>query len=157
VHLKGPYIYEISVESNSEYSVVGPSKESNFTAPVTQRRPKIYAFAHEGALIYIGQTVQGMSARMRLGFKANGTGGYWGYSWRNSLKNADLYVWCLEDVSDEEEVEALECIESEVVFLCRSRLGQWPGHQTEIHFHQTEPRHRNLAEEIFLNFNSVGA
>ena len=49
-------------------------------------------------------------------------GGYRGYSWRNNLKKATLHVWCLEGASKDEEPDALECIESEIVFLCRSRL-----------------------------------
>jgi hypothetical protein len=100
--------------------------------------------------------MQSMSARMQSGFNSNGTGGYWGYSWRNKLNKVSLYVWCL-DGTGEQELYALECIESEVVFLCRTRFGQWPSHQTEIHFHETNAQHRELAESIFAIFTSVGA
>lgn len=68
--LQGPYKYEISVQGQDGYSVVGPNNVTNFVAPVTKRGPKLYVFSDAGNLIYIGQTVQGMSARMRLGFKA---------------------------------------------------------------------------------------
>jgi hypothetical protein len=146
--LQGPYKYEISVQGQDGYSVVGPNKVANFVAPVTKRGPKLYVFSDGGNLIYVGQTVQGMSARLRLGFKANGTGGYWGYSWRNALTKATLHIWCLEGATEEEELEALECIESEVVYSYRSTNSQWPKYQTEIHFHESTEEHRQLADAI---------
>ena len=96
MQLKGPYIYAVYVNSKNNYSIVGPGGIKNFVAPVSTRGPKIYAFSDNRKLIYIGQTVQGMSARMRLGIKENGTSGYWGYQWRKELKKATLHVWCLE-------------------------------------------------------------
>jgi hypothetical protein len=41
----------------------------------------------------------------------------------------------------------VETIEAEIVFLIRQR-GQWPSHQTEIHFHPSRPYHRKAAEAI---------
>jgi hypothetical protein len=154
--LQGPYKYEISVQGKVGYSVVGANRATTFVDPVTKRKPKLYVFSDNGNIIYVGQTVQGMSARMRLGFKANGAGGYWGYSWRNALAKATLHIWCLEGAEDEEEVEALECIESEVVYSYRSANNQWPKYQTEIHFHETTEDHRNLANEI-IQAVKVGA
>lgn len=147
--LRGPFVYQISVEEGDWYSVVSAEGKHNFVAPVTTRGPKIYVFAHENALIYIGQTVQGMSARMRLGFKANGTGGYWGYRWRRELEKAALQIWVLDDCPEEDEFHALECIESEVVYLYRYAFSQWPKFQTEIHFHESNQEHRALARQIF--------
>ncbi|MEK6550159.1 MAG: hypothetical protein AABZ50_00785 [Pseudomonadota bacterium] len=154
--LQGPYKYEISVQGQDSYSVSGPNNATTFVAPVTKRGPKLYVFSDGGNLIYIGQTVQGMSARMRLGFKADGTGGYWGYSWRNALAKSTLHIWCLEDATEEEELEALECIESEVVYSYRSTNNQWPKYQTEIHFHESTEEHRNLANAI-IQAIKVGA
>src|SRR5712692_5507731 len=129
MNLQGPHTYEISVKGEDGYSLVGPNGVANFVSPVTKRGPKLYVFSDNGRLIYIGQTVQGMSARMRLGFKADGTGGYWGYSWRKTLQKASLHIWCLEGAPEEEELDALECIESEVVFLYRQTFAQWPTYQ----------------------------
>ena len=151
--LQGPYKYEISVQGKASYSVVGSNGITNFVDPVTKRKPKIYVFSDRGNIIYIGQTIQSMSARIRLGFKASGAGGYWGYSWRNVLAKATLHIWCLEDAKDEKESEALECIESEVVYSYRATNNQWPKYQTEIHFHETTEEHRRLANEIIQTIN----
>lgn len=157
MNLQGPHIYEISVNGEDSYSVRNSDGVTNFVSPVTTRGPKLYVFSHNGKLIYIGQTVQGMSARIRLGFKADGTGGYWGYRWRKTLQKAALHIWCLEGTTEEEELGALECIESEVVFLYRSTHNQWPKHQTEIHFHESTDEHRKHASAILQVFSKVGA
>lgn len=154
--LQGSYKYEISVHGQDSYSVLGPDQVKNFVTPVTKRGPKLYVFSDGGKLIYIGQTIQSMSARMRLGFKADGTGGYWGYGWRNALTKTTLHIWCLEGASEEEERETLECIESEVVYSYRSTHNQWPKYQTEIHFHESTEEHRNLANAI-IQAIKVGA
>jgi len=151
--LEGPYTYQVSVDGDDSYSVLSAEGRRTFLAPVTTRGPKLYVFSHSSSLIYIGQTVQGMSARMRLGFKADGTGGYWGYRWRKELAEASLHIWVLNECPEEEEFYALECIESEVVYLYRSEFNQWPKFQTEIHFHESEGNHRALAREIFNGFN----
>lgn len=126
-----------------------------FRAPVTLRGPKLYVFASYNRLVYVGQTIQGMRTRLRQGFKADGTSGYHGYEWRKSLKQADLYIWCMTG-GPEEKALALECIESEIVFLCRKVYGQWPSCQTEIHFHESTQEHRNLAAQVFRLFNHHG-
>lgn len=92
---------------------MGENGVNHFVAPVTKRVPKLYVFSHEGGLIYIGQTVQGMSARIRLGFKANGAGGYWGYHWRRTLPRATLHIWCVENIIEDDGLQALECIEAD--------------------------------------------
>ena len=45
----------------------------------------------------------------------------------------------------------IETVEAEVVFLIRQEYGQWPEHQTEIHFHKSNDIHRKAAEDI-INF-----
>jgi hypothetical protein len=152
--LKGPYIYEITVKSNFDYSVMDSNGKTTFVSPVTGRGPKLYVFSNNGNLIYIGQTIQGMSARMRLGFNADGTRGYWGYQWRKELPKATLHIWCLEGAQEEEELKILECIESEVVFKYRSAYKKWPEFQTEIHFHKSTIEHIELASTIFQTFQA---
>ncbi len=153
MQLSQPYQYVISALSGGGYSVKGQSGGNTFVAPVTQRGPKLYIFSSDSRLLYVGQTVQGMAARMRLGFQADGSSGYYGYGWRQALSQADLHIWCLDGATEDEEALALECIESEVVYLCRNLYGQWPAHQTEIHFHESTQEHRRLAESIFSLFN----
>lgn len=48
----------------------------------------------------------------------------------------------------------VETIEAEIVFLIRQMGGQWPAHQTEIHFHASESRHREAAETIARRYLS---
>jgi hypothetical protein len=46
----------------------------------------------------------------------------------------------------------IETIEAEVVFLIRA-AGQWPTHQTEIHFHESNEEHRAIAHSIMARYN----
>jgi hypothetical protein len=154
--LSNPYRYTVAVEEDGGYSVVNSERGATFLAPVTQRGPKIYVFSINNRLVYVGQTVQGMSARLRLGFQSDGTSGYYGYRWRRNHMNAELFVWCLEDVKEEDEPLALECIESEVVFEYRKHFNQWPKYQTEIHFYESTPEHRTLAASVFDLFSHAG-
>jgi hypothetical protein len=150
MHLEGPHQFEITVVGEYSYAVKCRQGKDCFHAPVTTRSPKLYVFAERDRLLYIGQTVQGMSARMRLGFQADGTGGYYGYRWRSAMQMATCHVWCLLGVAEEDEIRALECIESEVVFGYRHKFDQWPPYQTEIHFHASTAEHRDMAQ-IILN------
>jgi hypothetical protein len=50
-----------------------------------------------------------------------------------------------------QEPDDIETVEAEVVYLIRA-AGQWPAFQTEIHFHPSSPRHRELAEEIMSHY-----
>ncbi len=156
MHLQGPAVFTISVTALDAYAVVNESGGPTFVAPATTRCPKLYVFADGDKLLYVGQTVQSMSARMRMGFKADGSGGYYGYRWRHSLNVAQCHVWFLQGVPEEEEVRALECIESEVVFAYRQQFDQWPIFQTEIHFHESKPEHRALAQDILRRFARGG-
>ncbi|HKL84780.1 MAG TPA: hypothetical protein VJ861_00430 [Treponemataceae bacterium] len=88
---------------------------------------------------------------MRLGFKATGKAGYWGYKWRKKLESTTLYIWKIEDISKKDKLQALESIESEVVYHYRTYTNQWPAYQTEIHFYETTLEHRELALEIYIH------
>ena len=153
MRIEGPTIFAVTVTALDTYAVLNERGGDTFIAPATKRCPKLYAFADGSKLLYIGQTVQSMGARMRMGFKADGTGGYHGYSWRHGVKAAQCHVWVLKDVREDEEVHALECIESEVVFAYRRKFEQWPIFQTEIHFHQSTKAHRDIAHEILERFS----
>jgi len=152
MRLTGPHPYTISV-LNGYYAVSNENGHNRFLNPVTIPGPKLYVFAAENRPVYIGQTFQPMAARMRLGFRADGSSGYYGYRWRRELPSAQLVVWCLEGVAEQESRRVLECIESEVVFAYRLRYNQWPRYQTEIHFHETSAEHRALAAQVFAYFS----
>jgi hypothetical protein len=156
MRLVGPYRYTVSVLDGS-YAVLNEKGRKKFLSPVTTGCPKLYVFADDTLPVYVGQTLQGMAARMRLGFLADGTSGYHGYSWRHSLPSAQLLVWCLEDISGEDPRLALECIEAEIVFAYRLKYDQWPRYQTEIHFHQTSAEHRKVAAQVMAFFTGVPA
>jgi len=148
MRLVGPHRYTVTVQ-DGWYVVLDSEGRNNFVTPVTTSCPKLYVFAVGNRPIYIGQTVQGMGARMRLGFSADGSSGYHGYRWRQKLDSAELFVWRLEDVAARDPRRDLECIESEIVFAYRIKYDQWPEHQTEIHFHQSSAEHRSLASQVF--------
>jgi hypothetical protein len=78
--------------------------------------------------------------------------GYHGYAWRHHHAKAMLDVWCHEDARDRDTID-IETIEAEVVFLIRG-AGQWPLHQTEIHFHPSTQQHRVVAAEIMSRYPS---
>ena len=147
MRLTRPHEYTVFAQ-NGGYAVQNDKGLSAFAAPDTTRCPKVYVFAAGDQPVYVGQTTQGMAARMRLGFHADGSGGYYGYRWRRNLSSVRLLVWCLEGVTEEDEVPALECIEAEIVFAYRTACGQWPKYQTEIHFHETSGEHRGLAAHV---------
>lgn len=90
-----------------------------------------------------------MQERFRAGWQAKGKNGYHGYRWRHDLKTANVDVWLLEN-SDKKDVEA---IEAEIVFLVR-KDGQWPVGQTEIHFHISNEKHREIAQRIFSHYRA---
>jgi hypothetical protein len=100
--------------------------------------------------IYVGQTMQSIAARLRMGFTAKGNAGYHGYAWRRKYKRVDLDIWILKGAKKKK--LHLETIEGEVVYLIRHHLGQWPAWQTEIHFHRSTDKHRELASKIYQAF-----
>jgi hypothetical protein len=48
----------------------------------------------------------------------------------------------------------IETVETEVVFLIRA-AGQWPLHQTEIHFHPSKQMHRDVAASVMARYQKV--
>ena len=89
-----------------------------------------------------------MRTRFRMGFKAKGKHGYHGYAWRHKLTAATLDIWCQEDANTKDADYDIETVEAEVVYLAR-RAGQWPAGQTEIHFHPSSQKHREVAAAIW--------
>jgi len=151
--LNGPHEYRLSIETGGlRYGHHPDSKRANFASPVTTRSPKLYIVSVEGAPIYVGQTVQSINARLRLGFTADGSTGYHGYAWRHQHAFVSLDLWILEGAEKENEILDVETIEAELVYLVRHHGGQWPAFQTEIHFHPSTAEHRRLAEDVYRHY-----
>lgn len=150
--LADPIRYRVLL-ADGGFTVQGTNGVRGFRAPASVKGPKLYVYSRSSHLIYIGVTKQGMGARLRHGMTADGTHGYHGYAWRRDGQPADLDVWLVTHadgslVSD----VALESIECEVVHAYRVRFGQWPAHQTEIHFRQIAAIHTSLAERIMGHY-----
>lgn len=116
----------------------------------TNKLPKLYIVSIGGEPVYVGITKRSISGRLRGGWNATGETGYYGYRWRHGNESAVLSVWCHMDAPDRNERD-IETVEAEVVFLIRS-AGQWPEHQTEIHFHPSTDVHRKIAAGIMSHF-----
>ena len=125
------YNLEITPHKYKCLSVNGDQID-HFIHPDTQNNmPKLYVVKNGNTVCYVGITSQSMSTRLRIGFKADGKTGYWGYKWKNELTNAELYIWSFPS----KDKEYIEAIEGELVYYLREQTGKWPKHQMEIHFH----------------------
>jgi hypothetical protein len=142
----GPERYKLNFSPTS-FSVTCENGTNHFSGISTSKKPKIYVVTVDEKPIYVGVTKQPMRNRLRFGWNAEGEGGYYGYAWRHDLTEAILDVWCHDNASNERPMLDVETVEAEIVYLIRA-AGQWPMHQTEIHFHPSTQMHRNVAEQI---------
>ena len=153
--LSGPERYELTWEKPaSSATVVLPVEKPKFSGIATSMKPKLYIASVDEKPFYVGVTRQPLRNRLSLGWRARGRAGFWGYAWRHHLCKAFLDVWCDEDPparDGDPPMLAVETLEAEVVFLIR-RKGQWPEHQTEIHFHPSSEIHRNVAEAVVARY-----
>jgi len=147
--------YTMTVRSHGAYSVVGPKGTSHFTKPATQSGPKIYLVGLRGRLHYVGVANCTMSRRIWRGLKAKGKNGYHGYEWKSIRAPLTLDVICWSGAGSD--LKALEAVEAEVAFLCRTETGQWPLSQTEIHFRRPDDSHKALAhaQSVFAIFKDA--
>ncbi len=107
--------------------------------------PKLYMVTTEKKIVYVGVAKQPLASRLRYGFSATGRSGYYGYHWAKEDGRYAVHCWRF---PDDTKMEDLETIEAEAVFVLRRSYGQWPKHQTEIHFHQSETWHRQKAAQL---------
>ena len=147
--LSGPFTYQIKFTPNEITEVKSPNGDSRFSGDASRPVPKLYVVSDGEKPIYVGQTKQRIGARMRSGFRSDGSNGYYGYAWRHNSSSATIDVWVQER---EEDLAWIETVEAEVVFLIRQEYDQWPEHQTEIHFHQSGPDHRAAARKIIDHY-----
>jgi hypothetical protein len=146
MRISGPDRYKLSFTSES-FKVLCQKGTAKFSGIATSKMPKLYIVSVDEKPIYVGVTKQSLRNRLRFGWNADGESGYYGYAWRHHLTEANIDVWCHEDAPDNNPSLDIETIEAEVVFLIRS-AGQWPLHQTEIHFHPSTPAHRSIAASV---------
>ena len=125
--------------------------ETKFTGQVAEKCSKVYVVSSRRKIMYVGSTTQPIGSRLNGALKANGANGYYGYKWKNSTNPLSLDVWILEDFGMKKGARSTiaETVEAEIVFLIRSQGGNWPEHQTEIHFHKSSKHHRRWANEIY--------
>lgn len=147
-----PTRYEMQFDEN-RFSVTCPDGTPHFSGCAASYAPKLYVVVIDGKPVYVGITKQPMRDRLRYGFTANGRHGYHGYAWRRGNKTATLTVWCQAATGDGA-LRDIETVEAEVVFLCR-QAGQWPRFQTEIHFHPSTRRHRQIAAAIWRSSSTI--
>jgi hypothetical protein len=120
--------------------------------------------------LYVGQTTQPIAKRLNNHKNpSKGAPSLWCQFGLNELvidiwavKVEDKDIKTMEDDpsmkranSDREKQDiVLETVEGEVAFLIRQDHGQWPKYQIEIHFHQSQDEHRNIAREIVNHYRS---
>ena len=150
MQISAPQRYRLAFDANA-FRVTCEKGTDKFSGIATSDKPKLYIASSADKPFYVGITKQSLRNRLRFGWSADGSGGYHGYAWRHKLTEANLDVWCHEDASETEPMKDIETVEAEVVFLIRS-AGQWPEHQTEIHFHPSKQIHRQTAVAIFARY-----
>jgi len=137
--------YRIKISGGSYQCLEANGEESNvFLFPDTSGKlPKLYVVKHASEIYYVGMTRQDIRTRLRMGFKAKGEHGYYGYKWKD-LKEVEFLVWNFRGSSDGH----VEAIEAELVYFIREKTGNWPKRQMEIHFHGASPEERKVAKTI---------
>ena len=150
--LSGPDRYVLTITPKS-FTVECSQGTSRFSGLATSSKPKLYVVSVDDLPIYVGITKQRMRNRLRYGWSADGRHGYHGYAWRHHHERAVMDVWCHEDAANEKTLD-IETVEAEVVFLIRA-AGQWPLHQTEIHFHPSTQVHRDAAASVMARYRKL--
>ncbi len=148
--LNEPQQYNLLIANDFSYKLSQNDAVCLFSKPATVRGiAKLYTVVQDNVLLYVGIAKQPMSSRLNNGFKANGRNGYHGYKWKTIRDNLKLNIWTASENTEYISFEEIEIIEAEVAYLCRRNSGQWPRHQHEIHFHQSNSTHRELAKIIY--------
>jgi hypothetical protein len=150
MRIEGPERYQLTFTPDA-FTVLCAAGTDRFSGLATNKLPKLYIASIDNKPVYVGLTKQSIRSRLRFGWNARGEGGYHGYAWRRENTSATLDVWCHMDARERNERD-IETVEAEVVFLIRS-AGQWPKYQTEIHFHPSSPRHREVAAQIMVHYS----
>lgn len=147
MQLPTPQAYGLQLRAQSNYEVLlESSTQSGFSGPATLICPKLYVVMRKRDIHYVGVTNRPMAARINLGLKAKGKGGYHGYKWKGIRDPLKLLVWSFTN----QNVRELETVEAEFAFLVRRTTGDWPLSQTEIHFYPATPAHLAAASAMYI-------
>ncbi len=142
MRLPAVQVYVLQFASGAKYQVtLRGAKRNGFGKPATLVCPKLYVVARGRTIHYVGVTNRPMSARINLGLKARGVGGYHGYKCKKIRAPLRLFVWAFRECSGKEFLRQLETVEAEFAFHVRMDSGHWPRSQTEIHFYDANPGH----------------
>lgn len=143
--------YNLKVKKDFSYELKSDESTCKFSAPATIRGvAKLYTLSQGNTLLYVGIASQPMSSRINSGLKAKGKNGYHGYKWKTIRSNIILRIWTVKKGTTFISLAEMKAIEAEVAYICRNTSKQWPTHQNEIHFQQSGPEHRAIAEKIYF-------
>lgn len=149
MELPEPHCYELQLKSQAAYAVhLEGAKATGFTRPVSRVCPKLYVVMCGNEIHYVGITNRPMSARINMGLKAKGKGGYHGYKWKALKSKLRLIVWAFPNESGKPFLRQLETVEAEFAYSVRNSTGRWPLSQTEIHFYEASPLHLRVVEKM---------
>ena len=147
--LPAPQFYTLSLKPLASYQVtLQGSSRTGFIKPAATVCPKLYVVTRAHDIHYVGVTNRPMAARINLGLKAKGKGGYHGYKWKSLKSTLRLIVWAFPEESGKPFLRELETVEAEFAFLVRKDTGQWPLSQTEIHFYQASSAHLKAVDQM---------
>jgi hypothetical protein len=147
--LPSPQFYALQLKPLAAYEVsLEGASRTGFHRPLSLVCPKLYVVTRDREIHYVGVTNRPMAARINMGLRAEGKGGYHGYGWKGLKARLRLIVWSFPEGTREPFLRELETVEAEFAFLVRKRTGQWPLSQTEIHFHHASSAHCKAAEEM---------
>ena len=142
--------YKLRLLDDSPYELRCDGEACKFSAPAsTQGVSKLYVVSIRTKILYVGISRQPVASRLRGGLNATGKNGYWGYKWKGERKELDFHIFTVAETGKKIDLNNMEAIEAEVVFLYRLNTGQWPASQNEIHFQKSKECHRRVAGEIY--------
>ena len=157
-----------------DYGYINFKKKDDL--PFSCRGPKLYVISVSGRPIYVGTTTKPIKKRLSDGIKPSSSSRYLWSHWNHfPLEELAVDVWAvnvddkdIETMKDDPNMKLaidgivnkspkdiiLETVEAEVAFLIRRDTDKWPKYQIEIHFHQSQDTHREIAEEIVSHYRS---
>lgn len=143
-----PFIYELNLKDNKIKSWTDFNSGEiipKLSKPLTSSDYKIYVISFQKKVLYVGTTKSSIKSRLNSGLKANGKNGYHGYKWKDE-KNIRIFIWNFSELNKVQ----IENIEAELAFVVRTKTGEWPESQNEIHFNNSyQEKGKKIAEKMY--------
>lgn len=151
--------FSYQIVSLNPLRVASDAGAKGFRGEITRHCSKVYVISSGQNIVYVGSSRQPILRRLSGALRATGVGGYYGYAWKSSADPLRIDVWIFPEITGQKGKRCLEAetVEAELVYLVRQIQGNWPQHQTEIHFHQSTEQHRQVARTIFDAVRRGGA